>query len=153
VPYDDPRGRFQIEYPAGWQVRTPATGATMFYLDDPTEGIAVRVVSPGVVLGRVDAAALAPIVVQHLRQAYPDFTVTAMATRPLANGRERSEFTARWTNRWAQPMRATGVIVSETRAGETTYAYVAGQAQALVYPALEPVFHRVLESFRGDPRS
>ncbi len=70
----------------------------------------------------------------------------------LAGGAEESEFTAQWTNRWAQRMRATGRIVSVTRDGNTAYAYVTGQAQELVFPGVEPILLRMLDSFREIPK-
>jgi hypothetical protein len=151
--YRDPRGSFGIEYPIGWHVRPPAASArgTSFYLDDPDEGIAVTVLAQGAVPGHLDASRLAPLLTDQMRQRYPDFAFTAVSTRADAGGGEHSEFQARWTNRWAQPMRARGVLVSAPRGAETAYAFVAGQAQELVFASLEPVFVRILGSFRPGP--
>jgi hypothetical protein len=151
--YSDPYGRFGIEYPAGWRVRTAATGTkgTTFYLDDPDEGIAVRVLPQAALQGNLNGAALAPIVSQQTRQRYPDFRITALSSRPLAAGGEQSEFSAVWTNRWAQRMRSTGVIVSVARGTETNYLYISAQAQELVFPGLEAILQRVMYSLRPAP--
>jgi hypothetical protein len=152
--YADPQDRFGIEYPVGWRVRASTTGAkgTTFYLDDPEEGIAVTVLSHGAVAGNLKAAALTPILTRQIRQSYPDFTFTAVSTKPAPGGGEQSEFSALWTNRWAQRMRAKGVIVSLSRGSETTYSYVVGQAQELAFPGLEPIIQRMLDSFQTTPR-
>lgn len=151
--YSDPYGRFGIEYPAGWRVRTAAAGTkgTTFYLDDPDEGIAVRVLPQGALQGNLNGAALAPILIQPVRQRYPDFRITALSSRPLAAGGEQSEFSAVWTNRWAQRMRATAVIVSVARGAETNYLYMSAQAQELVFPGLEAILQRVMYSLRPSP--
>jgi hypothetical protein len=151
--YSDPYGRFGIEYPVGWRVRSAAAGSkgTTFYLDDPDEGIAVRVLPQGALQGSLNGAALAPILIQPARQRYPDFRITALSSRPLAAGGEQSEFSAVWTNRWAQRMRATGVIVSVARGAETNYLYMSAQAQELVFPGLEAILQRVMYSLRPSP--
>jgi hypothetical protein len=148
--YSDPHGLFGIEYPVGWRVRgtTAATKSTSFYLDDPDEGIAVIVLPPAAVHGNFAAAALAPIVSQQIRRIYPDFTLSALSTRPVGGGGEQGEFSARWTNRWAQRMRAEGMIVTARRGADTTYLYIAAQAQEFVFPGIEPILQRILQSFR-----
>jgi hypothetical protein len=151
--YSDPYGRFGIEYPVGWRVRTAAAGTTgtTFFLDDPDEGIAVRVLPTAALQGNLNGAALAPIVIQQIRQRYPDLRITALSSRQLAAGREQSEFSAVWTNRWAQRMRASGVIVSVARGTETNYLYMSAQAQELVFPGLEAILQRVMYSLRLAP--
>jgi hypothetical protein len=153
TPYADPQGRFRIEYPTGWQVRPQAAaGSTAFYLDDPDEGIAVTVQTQGTVSGRVEGGALTPVVLRQLKQRYPDLTLVVTSSQLLAGGARQSEFTAQWTNRWAQRMRATGRIVSVIRDGNTAYAYVAGQAQELLFPGVEPILLRMLDSFSEIPK-
>jgi hypothetical protein len=150
--YSDPRGAFMVAHPVGWHVRPLARGpVTAFFVDDPDEGIALTVEARGTVSGHVEGAALAPIVTRHMKQRYPDFTFIAVSSRRLASGAQQSDFTAQWTNRWAQQMRATGRIVSVPRDGVTWFSYVAGQAQELAYHGLEPIFQRMLESFQEGP--
>ncbi len=148
--YTDPQGLFGIEYPLGWRVRAASPGGkpTSFYLDDPDEGIALIVLTQGAVQGDVRTAAFTSLLIQQMRLTYPDFRLTTVSTRPLSGGGEQSEFVALWTNRWAQRMRAKGVIVSAARGGATSYSYVAGQAQEVVFPGLEPVIQRMLVDHR-----
>lgn len=149
--YSDPLGLFGIEYPAGWRVRSSRAGttATTFFLDDAEEGIAVIVVPNGTVQGAFQAERLAPILLEQIRRTYPDFTFTAVSTRPLPGVGEQSQFSALWTNRWAQRMRGRGVIVSAPRGSQTVYSYVAGQAQELAFPGVEPIIQRMLDSFQA----
>jgi hypothetical protein len=125
---------------------------TSFYLDDPDEGIAVTVLPPAAVHGSLPATALATIVSQQIRGMHPDFRFLDLSTRSVAAGGEQSEFSARWTNRWAQRMRAKGVIVSTPRGADTTYLYIAAQAQELVFPGIEPVLQRIIQSLQLRPQ-
>src|SRR5204863_9256535 len=130
----------------GWRVRHPssATPRTAFYLDDPDEGIAVRVLSNSAMPGAVDAGGLTPILIRQMREHYPDFSLSAVSARRLPEGGEQTDFSALWTNQWGQRMRAKGMIVSARRGPDTVYAYVAGQAQELAFPGFEPILDRLL---------
>jgi hypothetical protein len=152
--YADPGGRFGIEYPSTWRIRPPASGGTpdtTFYLDHPDEGVAVTVLSPGAVHGRANASVVTAILTQQLRRLHPDFQFTRVSTRAQDGRRAETDVAARWTNRWGQAMRARGVVVSTTDGAETGYVYVAGQAQEVIFPDVEPMIQRMLDSFQTAP--
>ena len=112
----------------------------------------MTVQTQGTVSGRVEGGALTPVVLRPLKQRYPDLTLVVTSSQLLAGGAQQSEFTAQWTNRWAQRMLATGRIVSVTGDGNTAHLYVAGQAQELVFPGVESILLRMLDSFSEIPK-
>jgi hypothetical protein len=154
IAYPDPRGLFTIEYPVGWRVRAPGPDGvvTTFYLDDPDDGIAVTVLAQATAQGSVNTSALASLLVEQLRRSSPDFQLTVLAAHPQSSGGEIGEVSAGWTSRKAQRMRAKGVIATVPRSGATAYSYVVGQASEFVFPGIEPLLQRVLESFRPSTR-
>jgi hypothetical protein len=149
--YEDPDKQFTIEYPRGWHVKHFPSGATYFYLDDPEEGTSF-LLSSGSLKGEMDAVQALKAIATEVRKKYPDFKLVAQRQRPMqgnANG-TIVQAAAVWTNAKKAPMKGWGNlgVIKQVGQGKTVFSYMGYQAPTRDFDQVEPVFDRMIRSFR-----
>lgn len=155
-PYEDPDSHFIIEYPRGWHVKHVPAGATFFFLDDPEEGTSF-IISPGAFKGEMDAAQALKAIVTEVRKKYPDFKIVGQKQRPMQGTPNGSivEAAAVWTNAKKLPMKgwANLGVIKQVGQGKTVFSYMGYQAPSRDFDQMEPVFDRMIRSFKpGKPK-
>ena len=154
--YEDPDSQFTIEYPRAWHVKHLSAGITYFYLDDPEEGTSF-LLSNGSFKGEMDAAQALKTLVTEVRKKYPDFKIVGQKERPMKGIPSGSivEAAAAWTNTKKAPMKgwANLGVIKQVGQGKTVFSYMGYQAPSRDFDQMEPVFDRMVRSFKpGKPK-
>ncbi len=154
--YEDPDKQFTIEYPQGWHVKHFPAGATYFYLDDPEEGTSFTL-STGTFKGEIDAAQALKALVTEVRKKYPDFKIVGQKQRRMQGNPNGTivDAAAAWTNAKKVPMKGWGNlgVIKQVGQGKTVFSYMGYQAPSRDFDQMEPVFDRMIHSFRpGKPK-
>jgi hypothetical protein len=145
--YQDPDGLFAIEYPKAWKVQRAENGYTVFYRDDPEEGILVGLFPRLVLDGEATAAQIIEGLVQQVRKRYPDIEVRDQKVERDPEGGEFAVVDARWTNSRNERMKTLLFFhVNPPGNGRSVLALFNFQAPEVAFSAVEPTFQHMFKS-------
>jgi hypothetical protein len=153
--YHSSLGPWGVDYPARWHVREwPAQGSVIFFQDDPDEGSSFAILPSGILPGAFEAQQVLETVAQSVRQRYPDFQIRVQGLQDMPGSGfrgQRLDAEASWTGARQQSMRGVFLVISlaSQSAGTTTFTFLGGQAPAIAFDALRPVFVQMMQSFGG----
>jgi hypothetical protein len=157
VPYGDPRVRFNILYPEGWQVRSdPQSDSTIFYEDTP-DGIGFTVMPSGYIPQAINGERFLQAVLQDLQDDFPDARITRQRVNPFGpqlgppDLSEQGGASFAWTDRrglrWQAEMSfslSSNSLIRVTLVSGTHY-----QGPSNQWGRLEPIFNRMQRSMQG----
>jgi hypothetical protein len=156
VPYQDPLGKFAINYPQNWKVEeaTLLDTTTRFYEDDP-KGTVYFVVYQGAIFRTMNGEGFLQYLLEQARQDYPDIRITRKSTQPMIGSGRGPEITetARASFAWTKqgvPYQAETqwLMMSSGMSGATTYGGQGYQGPTAQWPRLQPIFRTMEQSYR-----
>jgi hypothetical protein len=156
VPYQDPLGKFAINYPQSWKVEeaTLFDTTTRFYEDEP-QGTVFFVVYQGSVFRTMNGEGFLQYLLEQARQQFPDIRITKKSTQPMTGSGRGPEITETAIASFAYTKQGVAyqadtqwLMMSSGLSGATTYGGHGFQGPVAQWGRLQPIFRTMQQSYR-----